>query len=191
MKTLLSIFVGLLLISGCVDSSELVLTGLTEEWIKTSPTYQFDGDNLTFISYEIQEDKQVLVYRFTSSQAGYGDRSDEVVAQVFTDHTIEIHIVDREIVSAVIDGVWDELEQNMISESIIMNYQPMQCQELPWDSDIIEYYESYGIEIISAERVETDRIVCTACDICPTAYYYTAEVYSEYVEELELLGWKA
>jgi hypothetical protein len=55
----------------------------------------------------------VLTYAFTSSHAGYGDRSGKVTAQVITPHTIRITILDRTVDSAVIDEKWDEKGQFM------------------------------------------------------------------------------
>lgn len=69
-------------------------------------------------------------------------------------------------------------------------YQPKQCQTTPWEEWlavatfeagnvpegtelIAAYYESKGIEVEDAQRVESDMMVCEACDICPTTHSFT------------------
>ncbi len=91
---------------------------IAENWIETSsPTYTHDGSDLTFISEdEITPGRYLFVFSFTSSSAGYGDRSDQMTAQVITPHTIEVTVEDGELVSAVTDEVYDELAEEMIDE---------------------------------------------------------------------------
>ncbi len=87
---------------------------LAESWIRGAPTYTYDGSGLVFVNYIQQESypvRHVLTYTFTSSHAGYGDRSGKVTAQVITEHTIIITIIDGRVDSAVIDGKWDEKGQ--------------------------------------------------------------------------------
>lgn len=90
---------------------------LAENWILRSPTYAYDGSGLAFVSYVPQESypvRHVLTYHFTSSHAGYGDRSDKISAQVMTGHTIQITIADATVAAAVTDERWDEIGQFML-----------------------------------------------------------------------------
>ncbi len=91
---------------------------LAEEWIRSfSPTYLFDGYDLKFIDgSEVEEGVFQLVFEFTSSAAGYGDRSDEILAQVITSHVTVITIKQGEVVSAITDGIFSEKEGEMIEE---------------------------------------------------------------------------
>ncbi|AFV24873.1 hypothetical protein Mpsy_2672 [Methanolobus psychrophilus R15] len=87
---------------------------ITEQWITSMPTYSFDGSNLTLESHIVEEtlpSTHGLIYTFTSSHEGYGDRSDEVLTETATNHTIRVGLSQRKIVSAVIDGSWDEIGQ--------------------------------------------------------------------------------
>jgi len=100
-------------------------TGLTEDeiavniavtFLKNAPTYKFDGipgtievvDTLILESYPVQ---YIVVITFDCSHAGYGDRTGQVLAQVITSHTARVKVVQNKVVSAVLDGRWDELNQ--------------------------------------------------------------------------------
>ena len=50
-----------------------------------------------------------VVVAFTSANAGYGDRSDQMVATVITDHIITVTVEGDSVSAAVIDESWDEL----------------------------------------------------------------------------------
>ena len=78
-----------------LDESQI--KALAESWIQGAPTYTYDGSDLRFVSYVQQESfpvRHVLTYTFTSSHAGYGNRSAQVTAQVITGHTIQVAIID-------------------------------------------------------------------------------------------------
>jgi spore germination protein GerM len=93
---------------------------VAEEWIKNnSPTYTFDGADLNLVSEKELADgeKYQFTFSFVSSAAGYGDRSDQMAAQVITRHTIEVVVEDMQVVSAVTDGVYDEMAGEMIDEA--------------------------------------------------------------------------
>lgn len=87
---------------------------IAENWIKNeSPTYTFDGFDLEYISGEkIDEDGYEFVFSFKSKSAGYGDRSDQMSAQVITPHTIQVYLYSDEAVNAVIDNSYNEFYQN-------------------------------------------------------------------------------
>ena len=95
---------------------------LAEEWVRNySPTYTFDGSSLIVVSSE-EVDGSIKVYlSFESNAAGYGDRSDEMVAQVITPHTTVVTIEGDEIVSVVTDETFDEMKEEMIQEMISAN----------------------------------------------------------------------
>jgi hypothetical protein len=190
------------LLTGCAANN--FSAELTEEWIKTTPTYAFDGRDLELLDHAIEGKTQIFIYRFTSTQGGYGDRSEEMTAQMLTDHTIEIIIENGNIVSAIIDGMWDELQQEHLQGTETLSLQPMQCEQTPWEiwatesmliyqdeEAIIAYYEKlFDIPIINASKVEPDRMVCMACSICPTVHYFEIEVETYYTEILRQHGWQ-
>jgi hypothetical protein len=90
---------------------------IAESWIKEeSSTYLHDGLDLMLIS-----EKEVVadlvysyVYSFQSRSAGYGDRSDQMSAQVITPHQIEIVVESGEVISAINDDIYDEINREMI-----------------------------------------------------------------------------
>jgi hypothetical protein len=76
------------------------------------------------------------------------------------------------------------------NEFITYTYQPMQCQQAPWekwyeegnikfakaptDAElIIPFYAEKDVEVSDVQRVESDMFVCSACDVCPTTYSFT------------------
>ncbi len=96
-------------------TTEAVL-GIAQEFIKSSPTFVFDGIEETF-SLEliaIREsfpEQYVIEADFDSLHGGYGDRTDEMVIQVITPHSMNLVVINGEVTSAMLDGKWDELNQ--------------------------------------------------------------------------------
>ena len=87
--------------------------------LKNGATYSFDGieDSITILDYYMLESypvQHVVVISFDTAHAGWGDREGTFIAQVITNHVIEITIVEGEVVSAIIDDHWDELNQEQI-----------------------------------------------------------------------------
>jgi hypothetical protein len=98
---------------------EETITEIAREFVVSSPTFAFDGmeETLEFGPITILEsfpEQYVLEATFTSSHGGYGDRTDHVVTQVLTPHTMEIIISEGAVISAVIDGEWDELNNQFV-----------------------------------------------------------------------------
>ena len=89
---------------------------MAEEFVKESPTFVFDGipDSLRqTAALEISQPYAwTFVFEFDSRQAGYGDRSDQMLAQVITRHEASITIDNGEIVYASLDSKWDMLGQS-------------------------------------------------------------------------------
>lgn len=87
---------------------------IAEQWIISMPTYSFDGSNLT-LDEHFREDtlpsKHWVTYTFTSSHEGYGNRSNEVLIEAATNHTIGVSIIQRKVEKAIIDESWDEIRQ--------------------------------------------------------------------------------
>jgi hypothetical protein len=113
-----------------VDSSdEETAFTIAEAFVTSSPTYIYDGipDSLELTdsikhAKRVEDDSdsitEVVVwefrFKFKSRHAGYGDRSNEMVAQVVTPHDAVIQIEGSEIVFATLDGEWDMLEQALV-----------------------------------------------------------------------------
>ncbi len=174
-----------------LDESQI--QALAESWIREAPTYTYDGSGLALVDYVQQESypvRHVLTCNFTSSHAGYGDRSDQVTAPVITKHTIKVTIIDGNVDSAIIDGVWDEMGQFMIGSELAFSYQPKQCEKTPWqvweensgrvyiraptDEEIIKHYYAsvYSIDVRNVKKIQLGTMTCQACDVCPETYRF-------------------
>jgi opacity protein-like surface antigen len=179
-------------------------------WIRESPTYKYDGSDLRFVTYIQQESypvRHVLTWTFTSSHAGYGDRSGKVTAQLITEHTIIITIIDGRVDSAVIDGKWDEKGQFLIGSELSLSYQPKMCEKTPWqvweensgrvyiraptDEEIIKHYYSsvYSIEVRDVKKIQLGTVSCQACDVCPETYRFGLTVNASEMQPLLDEGW--
>jgi hypothetical protein len=88
------------------------------KFLEGSPTFSFDGleDSIEFISIEPARSPYTwfVTLRFTSRNAGYGDRSDQMTASVLIDHIVVILVSKGEVVSAVTDEVFNEMTGEMI-----------------------------------------------------------------------------
>lgn len=86
---------------------------IARDWVESrSPTYAYDGTNLTLTnSTETGECSACYEYTYTfeSLHAGYGDREDSIVAQVITPHTIVVSFWNGDLMTAITDGIFDEL----------------------------------------------------------------------------------
>jgi len=89
-----------------------------ESFAETSSTYQFDGSGLELTSSQALdcENCYEFSFGFTSSAAGYGDRTGMMLAQVITPHKAIITVKEGNVDSAVLDGKWDMVRQEMIEE---------------------------------------------------------------------------
>ncbi|MEM3040807.1 MAG: hypothetical protein QXG97_02110 [Nitrososphaerota archaeon] len=102
-----------------VDSSRDRAIKVAVEFIRSSPTFQFDGipETLMLKDYNLLESvppKHVVTVVFYCRQSGYGNRTGQVLAQVITHHEAVITVVDSTVTSAVIDQIWDEINQRIL-----------------------------------------------------------------------------
>lgn len=91
---------------------------IAADFVRHGPTFKFDGIDQTLKLTQSQGEETTnrweFHYEFQSRQAGYGDRSGMMLAQVITDHKAQIVVEQGKVVQAVLDGRWDELRQRMI-----------------------------------------------------------------------------
>jgi SHS2 domain-containing protein len=92
---------------------------IAKNWIKEeSLTYVFDGDNLSLVDESsINDNTYSFLFSFESRAAGYGDRSNEMLAQVVTPHEMEVLVEEGNVIRAVTDNVFSEISGEMIDES--------------------------------------------------------------------------
>ena len=100
------------------EMSEEESRRITEEFVKNSPTFVFDGIEDTLRLTDTITLRCPYCWQFTfefdSSHAGYGARTGQAFAQVITHHTAQITIALGEVKSAVMDNMWDMLNQEII-----------------------------------------------------------------------------
>ena len=190
--------------------NESQIKELAEGWIRGAPTYRYDGSGLELVRH-VQEKsypvRHVLTYNFTSSHAGYGNRSDQVTAQVITEHTIKVTIVDGNVLSAIIDEKWDEMGQFMPGSEVSLSYRPKKCEKTPWqvweensgrvyirmptDEEIIKHYYAavYNTEVRDVKKIQLDLVTCEACDICLETYMFSLTVNAGDMHPLLDEGW--
>jgi carboxymethylenebutenolidase len=104
-------------------SHELTDTGkisidVASWFIKSSPTFSSDGmeESLNIKINSIREsfpEQYVIEAEFSSRHGGYGDREDKFVTQAITPHTMDLVVSSGNVVSAIIDEEWDELNQKL------------------------------------------------------------------------------
>ncbi len=124
----LALAVSLLIAVGCASSfsqgpkvgSQEDSQKIAEDFLRGSPTFRFDGieDTLKLVLIEAggKPYRWEFHYAFQSRQAGYGDRSGLILAQVITDHKAQIVVEQGEVVHAVLDGKWDMIRQKMLEK---------------------------------------------------------------------------
>lgn len=93
---------------------------IAEEFVRNSPTFVFDGigDTLRLIDTITLRCPYCwqFTFEFDSRHAGYGDRTGQALAQVITHHIGQITVEMSEVKSAVMDGSWDMINQEIINE---------------------------------------------------------------------------
>jgi len=87
-------------------------------FIKTNPTFSFDGmeetlDAKIIVVRESFPEQYVIEAEFSTLHGGYGDRTDKMVTQAITPHTLEMVVSNGNVVSAIIDEEWDEINQKL------------------------------------------------------------------------------
>jgi Spore germination protein len=118
---------------------------IAQNWIvNNSPTYKFDGQDLAFLARG-----EKMYFAFQSTSAGYGDRTGQMSATVITPHIMEIIVENGEVVSAITDGKYNEITNEMIGEYLEEN--------LEGDKEISVYF--LNIESQEEELVEVKRTI--------------------------------
>jgi hypothetical protein len=90
---------------------------LARQFVMDDPTFKFDGIVETLkVELDESSDPVIATVDFTSRQAGYGDRSGMMLAQVLTPHKCVLKISGGQVQSAVMDGTWDMIGQKEITK---------------------------------------------------------------------------
>ena len=123
---LVAIVLGMMLFS----EKEEVIGGFTiddalnvgSDWMENhSPTYTHDGSGLEVVGRrQIDDVTYEFTFEFLSSTAGYGDRTDEMVAQVITPHTTVMVVKEDKVESAITDGLYSEIDEEMLVDDSVV-----------------------------------------------------------------------
>jgi hypothetical protein len=93
---------------------------LAEEYLRNSPTFQYDGIAGSIVYqetlYAFCEGCWGFVFAFQCAHAGYGDRTGQVLAQVITDHEAVIGVSNGQLDGGTIDEYWDMATQQPVTE---------------------------------------------------------------------------
>lgn len=92
---------------------------IARDFVESSPTYQFDGHNLTHKETLYPDVVNCtscygFVFEFESRHAGYGNRTGKMLAQVITPHEAHITVKNGEVTSALLDMKWDMINQTLV-----------------------------------------------------------------------------
>ncbi len=89
---------------------------IAQDFASSTSTYKYDGEGLKLNSSESLKCPYCWEFSFSfeSRSAGYGNRTGKMSAQVITPHTLKIAVKEGEIVTAVVDGTYDEIKQGYI-----------------------------------------------------------------------------
>jgi len=107
-------------LSGKPNSSEIA-ADTAIQFLESSKTFTFDGTerNGGFgnLAHKDELPPTYLINgRFSTDTTGFGDRTNQEVHQLKTDHNIIMKIKGPDVVYAVIDNQWDEINQEFIAE---------------------------------------------------------------------------
>jgi hypothetical protein len=117
-----------------------------EQFVRNSPTYTFDGMDGTLDLVDSVnlngENAWQFTWEFTSSQSGYGDRTDQMLNQVLTPHSAVITVENGAVTRAVMDEQWDMIEQRMLDGEM-----ETEIKIAPIDNVEVAFMESYPIQV--------------------------------------------
>jgi hypothetical protein len=125
--------------------------GIALKFLKSSPTFFFDGvtDTVKIIDVEVLESYPVqyrVVIEFVSQYPGFGDRTGRVMLGHSQQHTIKITVVEGKVTGAVIDDVWDEVNQKSIQNTMPPLVEPISTEEAK-DAAVKYIIDLYGLSI--------------------------------------------
>lgn len=100
---------------------------LAENYLVKAPTYNFDGIPGSIIITGVHKARTpvptwLVTSSFRCEHPGYGDRTGKELEHAVTGHSAYLIVQEGEVVSALIDGEWDELNQEYVSRNHVMEY---------------------------------------------------------------------
>ena len=149
---------------------------IAREFLIQAPTFKFDGipETIKIIETRILESfpiQYVVVIEFDSRHAGYGDRANQTLVQVITNHIAEIKVVSDNVVQAVIDDEWDELNQDVMGS--IDGEPNLKISTPEWGRDTALEYVFAAHEELKGIEVPT---IWDSVDLTPEGFVGSSKV---------------
>lgn len=142
----LTVITGLILLTGlsCTQSPAGSREGsqrVAEEFVRLETTFRFDGipDTLKVTSITSVGNGWEYTVEFDSKYAGYGNRSGQILAQVITHHTAEVTVQAGLVTRAVMDGVWEMINQRTVDE--------LEISQAPIHEVEVYFMESFPVQV--------------------------------------------
>lgn len=130
--------------SSCVQSpvgSRKESQRVAKEFVRQETTFRFDGipETLKVISTTSVGNGWEYTIEFDSRHAGYGNRSGQILAQVITHHIAEVTVQAGLVTKAVMDGVWDMINQRTVDN--------LEISRAPIHEVEVYFMESFPIQV--------------------------------------------
>ncbi len=98
---------------------DVEIVEIAKSFVMAAPTFAFDGieDTVSIGSIYVLESFPVqyrLEVSFTSAHGGFGNRTGQMVTQALTPHIVDVLISEGNVISAVIDDTWDEMNHQFV-----------------------------------------------------------------------------
>ena len=141
--------------------------GVAQRFIVTSPTFAFDGDINTLDTIDISTAKSlppqyIITISFNSAHGGFGNREGQVLTQAITPHTMDIVVSEGNVISAVTDGVWDELNNQYVLKKPEAKLQSHDEPIVPFEGTVTDYtslvqaIKSRGILVENVDEIAAE-----------------------------------
>lgn len=153
---------------------------IAEEFVRKEATFAFDGMEETLVLTETLVLRcpacWEFVFEFDSGHAGYGDRTDQMLAQVITHHRAVVTVVGGDVTRAIMDERWDMIAQQLVPMEAEKHY----CTEEDRKAEAcIEVYRPV-CGWFDPEQIQCFAYPCAAtysneCEACrdPRVLYWT------------------
>jgi len=137
--------------------------GVAQKYIVTSPTFVFDGDINTLDtvyvgSVESIPSQYVIKISFDSSHGGFGNREGQMLIQAITPHTMTILVSEENVISAVTDETWDEINHQYVLKQ--QPKLPSSNYSTQFDGKVIDFQslvsaiKSRGLAVEQIEKID-------------------------------------
>ena len=117
---------------------------VARKYIVTSPTFAFDGipETLDVEDVSVMESYPVqyrIKIAFDSSHGGFGNREGQMLTQVITPHKVDILVLEGDVISAVTDETWDELNHQYVLKKPQPKLPSSDEPVTPFDGTVTDY----------------------------------------------------